>query len=184
MDEVEWFNYPHTSAHPRGKVSYWATELTFIVALLVLCRGQHDGEEICIMLESGPTHSLVTKLLQCLSHVGHKFSIASDGPLWTKLWMGVCEALLPDVMVPETHQNDCSYVCELSGPSFNSLHKNLAWWVVKWRTSKKNTRKCQNWGMGTCPGQYYNIHTNIHVRRNSIDCIHTPNMCMYYIPLI
>ena len=63
--------------------------------------------------------------------------------------MGVCEALLPDVMVPETHQNDRSYVSELSGPSFNSLHKNLAWWVVKWRTSKKKheTVKIGGWAL-------------------------------------
>ena len=28
--------------------------------------------------------------------------------------MDVCETLMPDVVVPEAHQNDCSYVRELS----------------------------------------------------------------------
>ena len=50
----------------------------------------------------------------------------------------VCETLMPDVMAPEAHQNDCSYICELSEPTFNSLCKNLAWWVVIWRTSKNH----------------------------------------------
>ena len=31
--------------------------------------------------------------------------------------MGVCESLMLDVVAPEAHQNDCSYVRELSGPS-------------------------------------------------------------------
>ena len=38
----------------------------------------------------------------------------------------VCETTLPDVMASEAHQNDRSYLCELSGPTFDSLHKNLA----------------------------------------------------------
>ena len=35
----------------------------------------------------------------------------------------MCKTLLPDVVVPEVHQNDRSYVCELSGPTFGSLLK-------------------------------------------------------------
>ena len=66
---------------------------------------------------------------------------------------------MPDVVAPETHQNNRSYVRQLSGPTFDSLRKNLAWWAVTWRTSK-NHKTCQNWGvgacmeMGTCTGQY------------------------------
>ena len=41
-----------------------------------------------------------------------------------------------DVVAPESHQNDHSNVRELSRPSFNSLHNNLAWWEVTQRTSK------------------------------------------------
>ena len=38
------------------------TKSTCIVALPVLGRGQPEGGESCIVLESGPTRSLVTKL--------------------------------------------------------------------------------------------------------------------------
>ena len=40
---------------------------------------------------------------------------------------GVCEM---DVGALEPHQNDRSYVHQLGGLSFESLHPNLAWWVV------------------------------------------------------
>ena len=48
--------------------------------------------------------------------------------------MGVCNTLLPDVMMPEAHQNDPSYVCDLSEPTLDLLCKNLAWWAVAQRT--------------------------------------------------
>ena len=38
--------------------------------------------------------------------------------------MGVFKTLMPDVVVPEAHQNDHSYVCELSGPTFDLLCNN------------------------------------------------------------
>ena len=50
----------------------------------------------------------------------------------------MCETLILDVMVPEAHQNDCSYVRELSGLTFDSLRKNLAWWAITWRTSRNH----------------------------------------------
>ena len=37
----------------------------------------------------------------------------------------MCEPLMPDVMVPEAHPNDHSFVCELSEPTFDSLCKSL-----------------------------------------------------------
>ena len=53
----------------------------------------------------------------------------------------MCETLLPDVVASEVHQNDCSYVCELSGPTLDSLRKNFAWWAVTQRTSKLGGRR-------------------------------------------
>ena len=47
------------------------------------------------------------------------------------------ESLMPDVVVP-AHQNDRSYVRELSGPTFNSLCDNSAWWAVTRRTSESH----------------------------------------------
>ena len=35
----------------------------------------------------------------------------------------VCETLMSDVLVPEAHQNDCSYTHELSELTFDSLRK-------------------------------------------------------------
>ena len=43
-------------------------------------------------------------------------------------------AQAPIRVAPEAHQNDRSYVRELSGLIFDSLRKNLAWWVVTRRT--------------------------------------------------
>ena len=63
------------------------------------------------------------------------------------------EPLMPDVMVPKAHRNNRSYVSSADLPS-DSLHKNLAWWTVVQRTLKNHKLDCQNWGVGTCPGQY------------------------------
>ena len=54
--------------------------------------------------------------------------------------MGVYETLMPDVMAPEAHQNNHSYVRELSGLTFDSLHKNLSSWSVTRRTAKKTVK--------------------------------------------
>ena len=55
---------------------------------------------------------------------------------------GVCE---PDVAAPKVHQNNCSYESSADLPS-DSLHKDLAWWVVTWRTSKNHkTVKIGGW---------------------------------------
>ena len=60
----------------------------------------------------------------------------------------VCGTLLLDVVAHEMHQNDHSYVRELSGPTFGSLCKNLAWWVVTWKTSRKHkTVKIWGWAL-------------------------------------
>ena len=39
--------------------------------------------------------------------------------LRTRLRTGVCKTLMPDVVAPEAHQNDRSYVRELSRPTFD-----------------------------------------------------------------
>ena len=55
---------------------------------------------------------------------------------------GMCE---PDVVAPKAHQNNCSYGSSADLPS-DSLCKNLAWWVVTWRTSKN--KKLSKLGVG------------------------------------
>ena len=65
----------------------------------------------------------------------------------------VCE---PDAMVPKA--NNRRYVSSADPPS-DSLHKNLAWWMVGSYTFEK-PETCQNWevgaslGMGARLGQY------------------------------
>ena len=70
---------------------------------------------------------------------------------------------MQDVVVPGAHQNNHSYVHELSGPTFDSLCKNLAWWVITWRTSKNY--KPSKMGYGSLARDYY-FHnvccTNLH----------------------
>ena len=87
--------------------------------------------------------------------------------LRTRLWTGMCETLMPDVMVPEAHQNDCRYVRELSGLTFDSLRKNLAWWAVTRRTSKNHkTVKIGGWALARDNMVYvkYSLDTIIYIR--------------------
>ena len=73
------------------------------------------------MVESGPTCSLIFKppFVTCIMQIlccKERTKLETDGS----------KTLMPDVVVPEAHQNNCSYVHELKEPTFNSLRKNLA----------------------------------------------------------
>ena len=61
------------------------------------------------------------------------------------------ETLKQDVVAPEAHRNDDSYVRKLGGPTLDLLHKNLVWQAVTRRTSKKNTEPSKL-GVGACTG--------------------------------
>ena len=50
-----------------------------------------------------------------------------------------------DVVLHKAHQNDRSYLRELSGLTFSALHKNLAQWEVTPRTSKNH--KIEGWAL-------------------------------------
>ena len=67
---LKWFC---ASAQPGCKVS------VCIVALPTLHRGQPDGGESCIVLESGLTRSLIAKLLQCSSLVVRELHVHDAG---------------------------------------------------------------------------------------------------------
>ena len=54
--------------------------------------------------------------------------------LWTRLQMDVRETLLPDVMALELRMFAVMYMRSANLRS-NLLCKNLAWWVVTWKTS-------------------------------------------------
>ena len=51
----------------------------------------------------------------------------------------VCVSLLPDVVTPEEHQNDCSYVYQFSSPTFVSLVQQPYFCFIT-----------ENWGVGAC----------------------------------
>ena len=66
-----------------------------------------------------------------------QISCCSGRTLQTGPRTGVCEPLMPDVVVPKAHQNNRSYVNSVDPPSY-SLLKNLAWWAVTRRTLKNH----------------------------------------------
>ena len=89
----------------------------------------------------------------------------------------MCEPLMPDVVAPKAHQNNCSYVNSADLPS-DLLCKNVAWWAVTWRTSKKHkTVKIRGGrGGGACQGQYSTQYMSI--LGNVDQCIATTNKCL------
>ena len=102
------------------------------------------------MLQRGPTRSLVAKFLQ------HSVVACSIQILCCRVRMlrtrprtGVCKPLMPDVVAPKAHQNNRSYMYVSSADlPLDSLHKNLAWWVVTWRTLKNHkTVKIGEWAL-------------------------------------
>ena len=117
-----------------------------IITLSVFRSGQPDSGESCIAVKNWPTRSLIAKFPQrlvvaCTTQI----SCFRERMQRTRPQKGVCEPLMPDVVVSKAHQNNRSYVSSADLPS-DSQRKNLAWWAVTRRTSKN----CQNWGMGAC----------------------------------
>ena len=120
---LEWFNYPRARAHSGCEVSCQGVPHR----RFVLHRGQPDSGESCIVLQNWPTRSLVAKFPQRpVITCSMQISCYRERTLWTRLKTGVCEPLMPDVVA----SNVQSQLCELSGPSSDSIRKNLAWWAV------------------------------------------------------
>ena len=65
----------------------------------VLCRGQPDSGESCIMLQSWPTRSLIAKFPQhSVVACSTQISCCRERTLQTRPWTSVCEPLMPDVV--------------------------------------------------------------------------------------
>ena len=81
------------------------------------------------------------------------------------IWMDVCKPLMPDVVAPKAHQNNCSYVSS-ANLVLESLCKNLAWWVATRGTLKNHkTVKIGGWaliGCGRLPGTIQYIYSYTH----------------------
>ena len=125
-NSLKWFNYPHAKAHPRCEVHCHGTEWTCIVGSSVIRWGQPDSGESCIMLQSGPTCSLLDKFPQhSVIICSMRILCCKERTLQTRPLTGVCEPLMPDVASPKVHQNNCSYMSSVDLPS-DSLWENLA----------------------------------------------------------
>ena len=76
---LEWFDCPHTSAHPGCKVSCRGV-LNRPASWLCLCFNEASPmvEKAMIVLESRPTRSLIAKRLQRSSLAVRKFRAASE----------------------------------------------------------------------------------------------------------
>ena len=69
--------------------------------------------------------------------------------LQTSPRMCVCKTVIPNVMGTECIRFDRIYVRELSRHTFDSLSKNLAWWVVTRRTlTNRRTVEMGWWALG------------------------------------
>ena len=113
----------------------------YTIASSLLCWGQPDSGESCIMLQSWPTHSFIAKFPQhsvvaCSTQIS--YCRATSECVWTfDAWCCAAQSA-----------SEQSQLCELSGSTFGSLRKNLAWWAVTRRTSKNH--KNGGWaGMST-----------------------------------
>ena len=120
----------HVSPHkgPPRMRSYLpgGTTLTCIVTSSVLPRGQPNSRESCIVLQSGPTRSLVAKFSQrSVVTCSMQISCRRGRMLRTRLRTDVCKPLMPYVVASKVHQNNHSYVSSADLP-LDSLRKILA----------------------------------------------------------
>ena len=98
---------PCARTHPGCEVS--CPRGYCIVASSVLRRGQPDSGESCIVLQSKLTRSLVAKCPQCsVFACSTRTSYCRGRTLRMRPQMGVCELLMPDVMAPKVHQDNCA----------------------------------------------------------------------------
>ena len=86
----------------------------------------------------------------------NKINLMTSGSVGVATGTGVCETLMSDVLVPEAHQNDCSYT--LSSVNLLSIHYARFSIVGSYIRHLKKPQNCLNWVVGACPGQYGNIY--------------------------
>ena len=108
----------------------------------------HGTEWTCnvgssVILQSGPTHSLVAKFPQrSVVACSTRISCCRGRMLQTRPRTGMCEPLMPDVMAPEMHQNNRSYVRSADLPS-DTLRENFSM-VGCYTENPEKQQNCQN----------------------------------------
>ena len=114
----------------------------------VLCRGQPDSGESCIMLQSWLTCSLVAKFLQrSVVTCSTQISCCRERTLRTRPRTSVCQPLMPDVVASKAQ----SQLCELSGSTFEFNAQEFSM-VGGYIENLEKPQNCQNWGVGACSG--------------------------------
>ena len=136
---LEWFNYPVQALTSDAKLDTKGVPNRPASSL-----------RPCRAVASLPSLSSIRRL--CNMWV----SCCRWATLWTRIQTRVCETLLPDVVVPEAHQNDRTYVHALSWPTFDSLCKTLARQAVTRRTSQ--IVKIRGWALAR-----ENIDTQLYI---------------------
>ena len=117
-------------AHPRCKVVTRGYQIDLVITSPMLHWGQSNSGENCILLESRSTRSIIAKLPQHSSSTVCEFRTTSKE---------CCKSGYGCMCVKHCCRlswrlkciKNGSYVCELT------ICKNLSWWVVTQKTSKK-----------------------------------------------
>jgi len=146
-NSLKWFNYPRARAHPGCEVSCmglnglassvrpWFVKASPTVEKAVSC---YKANRLIASLLS--FRSVQSSLAVC------EFRAAGEECYKQGYGQRRCEQTFDAwCHVAEVHQNYCSYVRSVDLPS---LRKNLAWWVVTWRTLKNHkTVKNGEWAL-------------------------------------
>ena len=179
-NSLKWFDYPHARAHPGWAVSCHGTEWTCIVGSSVSRWGQPDSGESCIVLQSRPSRSFVAKFPQRSIVACSTWILCCRGRTLrqTRPRMSVCEPLMPNVVSPKVHQNNCSY--KLSRPTFGFTTREFSM-VGGYMENPAKPQNCQNWGVGACSGMgacsgQYGIGKSVHpvtIRIHDNNCVET-----------
>ena len=110
----------------------------------MICRGHLDNGESCIVLQSGPTRSLVARFPQCsVIACSTQILCCRRRTLRTRPRTGVCEPLMPDVVAPKVQLQ----LCDLSRPTFGFTMREFSM-VGGYTENPKKSQNCQNWGVG------------------------------------
>ena len=117
---------------------------TFARASFLDKRGQQGTRESCILLEKGPTWTLVDRASKRSSLAVREFRTASEERCG-RGYDRCVQTLLPDVVASETHW---SSLCELKLWTFESPRKNFAWWAVTRRTEDLTNHRTVKIGGG------------------------------------
>ena len=161
MEEVlKWFNYPHTRAHPRCKVSCQVVPTWLAVSpCFIEASPAVEKAELCYkadwLVASFPQHSVITCSMWILCCRRRTLRMRPQKCVWTF-----------DAWCPGIHStSEQSQLDELSGSTFGFTLQEFHM-VASYTEDLKITQNYENWrrdtcaGMGTCPRQYGSRHSH------------------------